>query len=92
MIGIWSGWIGWWIGRNDYLMNMMTIYGVWVFILHVVSKETIPNVMEVFIKVAADAVRKTMQLHIKTSALLVRVIGKIDNHHYFGFEIIRKLP
>lgn len=89
MIGMLSGWIGWWIGRNDYFMNMMTIYGVWVFILLVVSKETIPNVMEVFIKVAAN---KTMALHINTSAPLVRVIGRIDNHHYFGFEILRKLP
>lgn len=89
MIGMLSGWIGWWIGRNDYFMNMMTIYGVWVFILLVVSKETIPNVMKVFIKVAAN---KTMALHINTSAPLVRVIGRIDNHHYFGFEIIRKLP
>lgn len=92
MIGMLSGWIGWWLDRNYYFMNMMTIYGVWLFILHVVSKETLPNVMEVFIKVAANAVNKTMALHINTSAPLVRVIGRIGNHHYFGFEIIRKLP
>jgi hypothetical protein len=72
MIGMLSGWIGWWLDRNDYFMNMMTIYGVWVFILHVLSKETIPNVMKVFIKVAANAVNKTMPLHINTSAPLVR--------------------
>ncbi len=39
-----------------------------------------------------DAVNKTMALHINTSAPLVRVIGRIGNRHYFGFEIIRKLP
>ena len=92
MIGMLLNRIGWWSGRNDYFMNMMTLFSVWVFILHIVSKEALPNVMAIFIKVVANAVRKTMLLHINTSAPFISVIRRIDNHHYFGFEIIRKLP